>query len=178
MNGIYVERFIKTDMDALWQHTQNPYLHERWDMRFSSVAHLPRPDKNEPQQSLYTTRIGFGLRIVGMGESAGETFAPNGSRTTRLKFWSSDVKSLIREGSGYWRYVPADGGIRFITFYNYSTRYGLLGRIVDTAFRPLIGWATARSFDTLALWLERCIAPERAGLLPRAGRCLRAPAGR
>jgi hypothetical protein len=175
LKGIYVERFIRTDLDRLWEYTQDPSLHERWDMRFSSITYLPRASDREPQRFLYATRIGFGVRIVGESESIGDVTADNGSRTSRLKFWSDSMLSLIREGSGYWRYIPGDGGIRFLTYYDYSTRFGAAGYLVDLIFRPLIGWATARSFDTLALWLEEGVAPERAGLRPRASRCLRAP---
>jgi hypothetical protein len=79
----------------------------------------------------------------------------------RLKFWSCDTKSLIEEGSGYWRYVPAQNGIRFLTWYDYQTRFGAAGRLIDRIlFRPLIGWATAWSFDRLRLWIERGILPQ------------------
>lgn len=50
--------------------------------------------------------------------------------------------------------------MRFITAYDYRTRFGRLGAIVDrVAFRPLLGWATAWSFDRLRLWLEQGIPP-------------------
>ena len=68
--------------------------------------------------------------------------------------------SLIREGSGYWRYVPTGDGIRFLTWYDYRTRFGPFGRVIDRLiFRPLMGWATAWSFDRLRLWIERGIDP-------------------
>jgi hypothetical protein len=77
-----------------------------------------------------------------------------------LKFWSSDPKSLIKEGSGYWRYVPVPGGVKFLTWYDYRTRFGATGRLVDRVlFRPLIGWATAWSFDRLRLWLDHGVPP-------------------
>src|SRR5262249_6466015 len=77
-----------------------------------------------------------------------------------LKFWSNDSKSLIREGSGYWQYVPTRGGVRFLTAYDYRVRFGLLGRAIDAlVFRPLITWATAWSFDRLRLWIERRVEP-------------------
>jgi len=64
-------------------------------------------------------------------------------------------------GSGYWKYVPADGIIRFFTWYDYDTRFGALGRLIDRCvFRPMLGWATAWSFDRLRLWLEKGISPE------------------
>jgi hypothetical protein len=31
---------------------------------------------------------------------------------------------LIREGSGYWRYVPTGNGLRFFTWYDYEVRFG------------------------------------------------------
>jgi hypothetical protein len=175
VSGIYVERLIRADIERLWEYTQVPDLHERWDMRFSSITYLPRPTLDQPQQFLYETRIGFGLKISGEGESIGDRIGENGTRSSRLAFWSRDAKSLIRQGSGYWRYVPTEDGIRFITYYDYTTRFGLAGRCVDLVFRPLLGWATARSFDALALWLESGIPPEKAGLRPRASRCLRKP---
>ena len=48
----------------------------------------------------------------------------------------------------------------FLTWYDYETRFGWAGRAVDRLlFRPLIGWATAWSFDRLRLWIERGIDP-------------------
>jgi uncharacterized membrane protein YphA (DoxX/SURF4 family) len=85
----------------------------------------------------------------------------SGQRTSALKFWSKNAKSLIEVGSGYWQYTPNENGIRFLTSYDYRTRFGLVGKIADTlVFRPLIGWATAWSFDRLRLWIEQGIPPE------------------
>ena len=47
-------------MDDLWRLTQTPELHRRWDLRFTDIEYLPRPDEAEPQRFLYATRIGFG----------------------------------------------------------------------------------------------------------------------
>ena len=69
--SIYVEIRVRGSMDALWRHTQQPELHERWDLRFSEIVYRPRPDETAPQQFGYTTRIGFGLRIHGEGQSEG-----------------------------------------------------------------------------------------------------------
>jgi uncharacterized membrane protein YphA (DoxX/SURF4 family) len=157
--GIYVEIPIHASMDELWEKTQNPHLHEQWDLRFSSIQYLPRLD-DEPQKFLYRTRIGFGLAIAGEGESVGTRNGEDGSRTSSLKFWSEDPKSLIRTGSGYWKYIPDGGSVRFLTWYDYDTRFGPLGKLVDACvFRPLLGWATAWSFDTLRLWIEKGIPP-------------------
>ena len=83
----------------------------------------------------------------------------DGSRTTALRFWCPDRRSLVRSGSGCWRYIPSDGGDdlrRPAT----TTRpdSGSRARWSDRlAFRPLLGWATAWSFDRLRLWLEQGI---------------------
>ena len=160
----------------MWEATQDPGWHQRWDLRFTSIRYLPRPDAREPQRFLYATRIGLGLVIEGTGESVGTREGETGARTSALRFWADDRRSLIREGSGYWRYVPAEGGVRFLTRYDYSTRWGAAGALVDRLlFRPLLGWATAWSFDRLRLWLEGGIPPERSRLLARASRCLRSP---
>ena len=158
---IYVERLIVAPMATLWNATQQPDVHERWDLRFTEIRYLPRDAVTEPQRFLYATRIGFGLRIAGEGESVGQA-EHNGDRTSALRFWSDDGKSLIRSGSGYWRYAPTETGIRFITQYDYETRFGLAGRALDLVFRPLLGWATAWSFDRLRLWLERGAEPAAA----------------
>lgn len=159
MPGIYVEVDIRCTMEDLWARTQQPELHQQWDLRFTDIRYLPRPDAAKPQQFLYKTRIGFGFDIAGEGESVG-SHEVNGSRSSALRFWSKDSKSLIREGSGYWQYIPIPGGVRFLTWYDYSTRFGGPGRLLDAAvFRPLLGWATAWSFDRLRLWLEKSIDP-------------------
>jgi uncharacterized membrane protein YphA (DoxX/SURF4 family) len=157
--SIYVETRIRGRLEDLWQRTQDPALHERWDLRFSEIDYLPR-DGDGPQRFRYETRIGFGLRVRGEGESTGIRDGAAGERTSALRFWSDDPKSLIREGSGYWRYVPTADGVRFLTWYDYRTRFGRLGRLIDRLiFRPLMGWATAWSFDRLRLWIERGIDP-------------------
>ena len=168
MPGIYVEIDIRCSMEDLWERTQTPQLHQQWDLRFTDIEYLPRPDLTQPQRFLYKTRIGFGLNIAGEGESVG-THEDNGSRTSALKFWSADPKSLIRQGSGYWQYIPLPTGIRFLTWYDYATRFGFAGRALDSAlFRPMLGWATAWSFDRLRLWLENGKSPAvslRQGLI-------------
>jgi hypothetical protein len=163
--GIYVEIEIHDSLDRVWQLTQQPGLHQRWDLRFTSITYLPRAE-GEPQRFLYETRIGFGLAIRGTGESVATLSTTGGAMTSSLKFASADSKSLIREGSGYWRYVPLETGIRFFTWYDYRVRFGVLGRIVDrVAFRPLLGWATAWSFDRLRLWAEKDQSPESSMIL-------------
>ena len=166
---IFVETLIRAPLDELWAATQEPARHARWDLRFSRIDYLPKSSADAPQQFVYRTRIGFGLDIAGEGESVGERSLGDGSRTSALKFWSADPKSLIREGSGFWKYEPAGEAIRFFTVYDYRPRFGLAGRIVDRlVFRPLMAWATAWSFDRLRLWLEEGLRPEDARRLAMA----------
>jgi hypothetical protein len=159
--GIYVEILICGSAEEIWRRTQIPGLHELWDLRFTAIDYLPRPSEEEPQRFRYSTRIGFGLRINGEGESMGAREDATGLRTSALKFWSADPKSLIEEGSGYWQYVSTATGVRFLTWYDYRTRFGAAGRLIDRLlFRRLIGWATAWSFDRLRLWIDRGVLPE------------------
>jgi hypothetical protein len=159
--GIYVEILICGGVDEIWRRTQVPDLHELWDLRFTAIRYLPKQSEDEPQRFLYSTRIGFGLKIDGEGESTGTREDATGIRTSALKFWSADPKSLIEEGAGYWQYVPTAGGVRFLTWYDYQTRFGAAGRLIDRLlFRPLIGWATAWSFDRLRIWIDRGISPQ------------------
>lgn len=156
---IFVESRMRVDLDELWRRTQTPDLHERWDLRFTDIKYLPRPDPLQPQRFLYATRIGFGMRISGEGESVGEHLGPD-ERSSALKFWSEDPKSLINNGSGYWKYIRTGDGVRFLTRYDYEVRFGSLGRLIDRAlFRPLLGWATAWGFDCLRLWIEKGMDP-------------------
>ncbi|MBX9394319.1 hypothetical protein K4749_12085 [Streptomyces sp. TRM72054] len=160
--SLYIETRIRADLDTLWTRTQHPSQHQRWDLRFTEIDYLPRAD-GEPQHFRYATRVLLFLTVAGTGISAGEKERPDGTRTSALRFASPHPLSLLAEGSGYWRYVPDGDGVRFLTGYDYRPRWGAFGALADRAlFRPLMGWATAWSFDRLRLWLERGITPERA----------------
>jgi len=149
-------------MGALWEATQDPARHQRWDLRFGSIRSLPGVD-GQPQRFTYATTVIPGFTVAGTGESLGDRDRPDGSRWSGLKFWADDRRSLIRSGAGYWRYLPTDDGIRFLTRYDYRPRWGRLGEVADQwVFRPTFGWATAWSFDRLRLWLEEGVAPERS----------------
>jgi hypothetical protein len=156
--GIYVETAIHAPLDEVWRLTQEPGLHQMWDLRFSTIDYLPRSE-GEPQRFLYATRIGFGLGIAGEGESIGTKESAT-ERTSALRFWSDSRFSLIREGRGYWKYIQRGSDVQFFTWYDYDVRWGWFGTLIDrTAFRPMIGWATAWSFDRLRLWAERGVPP-------------------
>lgn len=159
MSAIYVETLIDAPLDRVWQATQDPHAHCRWDARFGRIEPVPG---TTPTRFRYTTAVLPGIQISGYGVHAGERERPDGTRTSALRFESADSRSLIAAGSGYWRYVPGPGGLRFLTGYTYIPRWGPVGRLADVVFRPVFGWATAWSFDRLRLWLERGITPERA----------------
>lgn len=181
LRSIYVESLIRADLDAVWATTQDPVEHVRWDVRFTQINPVLAADDG-PTQFVYTRAIPFHV-VRGVGVSLGDVARPDGSRTSALRFATADRLSPIRSGRGYWRYIPAPDGVRFITGYDYQPGWGPL----DVIVRPLLGWATAWSFDRLRIWLEGGPEPERWPLLaalkfwrvdrPRAGRCLRAPQG-
>lgn len=147
---IYVEILINAEMQKVWEYTQTPSLHSKWDLRFTSIEYLPRSAPSEPQQFLYTTKMGFGLNICGKGRTRGTKEDNNNNYSSALRFWSDHPLSLIMEGSGYWQYVHTDEGVLFRTEYNYKTRFGYIGQFFDLLiFRRLLEWATAWSFDRL-----------------------------
>jgi hypothetical protein len=159
---IYVETHIDHSVDEVWARTQSPEIHQRWDVRFSEISYLDLVE-GEPQRFSYETVVAPGLAVSGRGETLGDRHRADGTAYSGLKFWSDHPVSLIREGAGYWRYVPTTNGVRFLTKYDYRVRWGAFGRAVDRAFfRPVFGWATAWSFDRLRLWIERGVDPTRA----------------
>ena len=160
---IYVETLVRAPMEDLWRLTQDPAQHTRWDLRFSSIRYLPSPDPQQPQEFRYAVDVLPGVRITGTGRTLGERSRPDGSRTSALG-WERDTSlSPLGAGRGYWRYVPVDtetgAAVRFFTGYDYEPGWGAAS---DRLVRPLIGWATAWSFDRLRLMLERQQAPERS----------------
>jgi hypothetical protein len=81
--GIYVEILIGAGADEIWRCSQVPELHERWDLRFSAIDYLPKQADDESQPFRYSTRIGFGLKIEGEGESTGTREDSTGLRNTQ-----------------------------------------------------------------------------------------------
>ncbi len=157
---IYVETVIQAPLARVWELTRDPAQHQRWDLRFSRIEPY-----GPAGQFRYATQVlpGLpGLTMSGTGVTAGERQRADGSATSVLRFASAHPLSLVRDGSGFWRYLPTPVGVRFLTGYDYSPGWGRLGRVADLAFRPLFGWATAWSFDRLRLWLERGIPPVRS----------------
>ena len=172
---IYVEIPMVASLDRLWELSQDPVLHPRWDLRFTSIKHLgsgpvypqtigarPAAQPDWAQQFRYEFRLPLHT-IHGTGTSLGSRRSADGSATSVLKFTTTDVLSPIESGAGYWRYLPFDGGIRFLTGYNYQPGWGAAGKILDSRLiRPALGWATAISFDRLRLWAEHDVDPGTA----------------
>lgn len=160
--ALYVEIFIAAPMERVWELTQDPVQHARWDGRFSAI----RPTRlraDGAQEFRY--ELGLGVHTIrGTGVSLGEKRAKGGSRTSALLFTTADALSPLGTGRGYWRYLPERGGVRFITGYDYAPGWGWLGRVLDPIVtRRFVWWLTAWSFDRLRIWAESGIEPERIG---------------
>ncbi|MFJ8089209.1 DoxX-like family protein [Lysinibacillus sp. NPDC095746] len=152
---IYVEVDIRAPINETWNYTQNPKLHEQWDLRFTSITYIDKKSPEEAQRFTYETKVMPGIAVSGWGESKGEHHKKDGTKTSSLHFGTLQKISPIAEGKGYWRYIPNDKGLTFLTQYDYDVRYGKLGKLFDAVFRPVMGWATALSFDVLKRWLEK-----------------------
>ncbi|QDP39314.1 DoxX-like family protein [Radiobacillus deserti] len=157
---IYVELPIYADLERLWEATQNPSLHEQWDLRFTKIHYLPK-EEGKPQAFSYQTKLGP-FKVEGWGQSVGRFHGGDGSRTSSLHFGTDQTISPIREGRGYWKYKPSKDSITFLTEYNYQTNFGSFGSFIDRfLFRPVMGWGTALSFDVLKRWLEKGESPNQ-----------------
>ncbi|MET7288137.1 hypothetical protein [Streptomyces sp. NPDC005573] len=160
--GLYIETRIRADLDDLWAHTQDPARQQRWDLRFTRLTHLPRAE-GEPQRFRYAVRVLPFLTLTGTGVTAGDREHPDGTRTSALRLACPHPLSPLAESSGYWSCVSDAHGVQFLAAYDHRPRWGAAGTVADRLLvRPLMGWATAWSFDRLRLWLERGITPERA----------------
>ena len=61
--GIYVEILIHGDIDELWKYTQQPSLHESWDLRFTKIQYLPRASDSEPNDSTIRRASASGCKL-------------------------------------------------------------------------------------------------------------------
>jgi hypothetical protein len=181
-SAIYVEIDIAASVERVWALTQDPALHSRWDLRFSAIEPVADLDgggyrfRYELKLPLHT--------IAGTGTSVGEVVRPDGTRTSALRFTTSDRLSPLGDGRGYWRYVPGRSGTTtFFTGYTYEPGWGR--SLDELILRRLFGWMTAWSFDRLRIWAETGVEPEawplHSALMfwkpdrPRAARCRRTP---
>lgn len=186
-DALYVEIHIRAPLEVVWQLTQSPEAHVRWDARFTSIT--PTSLREDGAQE-FDYALGLGIHTIrGTGISVGTKEGRGGERTSALLFDTADALSPLGAGRGYWRYVPTPDGVRFFTGYDYAPGWGRLGRLLDPLItRRFVWWLTAWSFDRLRLWAEQGIPPERTrwwrALLPGSGprasarRCLSRPPGR
>lgn len=177
---LYVETFIRADLERVWELTQDPELHPRWDLRFSAIQPIGMDDSGRTR---FRYERALPLHVIrGDGVSLGEKERADGTRTSALGFSTDDRLSPLRSGRGYWRYVPTDSGVRFTTGYDYHPGWG---RLADIVMRPVVLWMTAWSFDRLRIWAESeetqprwrlrsALALWRADR-PRASRCRTTP---
>ena len=181
---LYVEILIRAPMERVWELTQNPELHVRWDGRFTAIT--PTSVRKDGAQR-FRYELDLGIHVIrGTGVSLGDRGAVDGGRTSALLFDTRDRLSPLGEGRGYWRYLPHPEGVRFITGYDYAPGWGVVGRVLDPIVTRRLVWRlTAWSFDRLRLWAEQGVEPERVrwwrGLLggprARARNCLSRPVG-
>ena len=156
---IYVEIEIDSDIDRVWEASQNPNMHSQWDLRFSSITYLPKKD-DEPQMFTYKRNVPPLFTVEGWGNSTGTFNKEDGTRSSSLHFGTDQWFSPIKEGRGYWKYEPQQRGTTFLTQYDYEANFGSFGKFFDAlVFRPIIGWGTALSFDVLKRWLEKGESP-------------------
>lgn len=181
--AIHVRIRIAAPIERVWELTQDPAAHARWDLRFSRI------DPTEPlpgggSRFRYERRMPFHT-ITGTGTTIGERHRADGSRTSALRFDTRDPLSPLGAGRGYWRYEPDGDATVFTTGYDYAPQWGVLDR---AGIRWLIAWMTAWSFDRLRRWVEDGVEPERWPLRsvlairrrdrPRASRCAWSVGGR
>ncbi|WP_106816955.1 SRPBCC family protein [Microbacterium timonense] len=178
MRPLFVSIRIAAPMERVWELTQDPAQHTRWDARFSRIVPTA-PLAGGGTRFVYERRLP-GCVITGTGTTIGERLRPDGTATSALRFDADTRLSPLGAGRGYWRYRPDGDAVLFSTGYDYAPNWG---RGLDLLVRPLIGWATAWSFDRLRIWAETGTPPERWPLRsvlwwwrsrrPRAARCER-----
>lgn len=155
--AIRVETVIAAELETVWRLTQDPIAHARWDARFSRI--VPTEEGPDGRWRFRYERSMLVRTIRGTGIALGTRESAGGARTSALRFTTTDRLSPLRDGRGYWRYELVDGGVRFITGYDYEPGWGsVLDRIL---VRPLVAWMTACSFARLRRWAEGGDAPER-----------------
>ncbi|WP_224368635.1 SRPBCC family protein [Hyalangium versicolor] len=146
---VVVEALIPAPVERVWERSQEPDQHTGWDLRFSSIRYLPEQDARGFHLMEYLTRLGFGLEVAGWGRYLSN--APL-ERST-FEFGSEDPKSLITHGRGVWLYERRPEGTFFKTVFDYQTRHGAAGGLLDFyLFRPMMQLATEWSFETLRQW--------------------------
>src|SRR5699024_11539960 len=114
---------------SLHSYLTNINIHS-FPTRRSSDLYLPKID-NEPQKFTYTRSLFPGLEISGWGISVGNHEKSDGTKSSSLHFGTPQKISPIREGRGYWQYIPKDNRVvTFLSSYNYETNFCRLGKLL------------------------------------------------
>jgi hypothetical protein len=146
---VVVEALIPAPVERVWERSQEPELHTGWDLRFSSIRYLPECDARGFHLMEYLTSIGFGLQVAGWGRY----LSNDPLQRSTFEFGSEDPKSLITHGRGVWLYGRRPEGTFFKTVFDYQTRHGVAGELLDFyLFRSMMQLATEWSFETLRQW--------------------------
>ncbi|WP_342377671.1 SRPBCC family protein [Myxococcus stipitatus] len=149
LQRIVVEVLIPAPVETVWERTQDPALHTAWDIRFTSIRALPEQDARGFHLLDYRTHLGFGLEVVGWGRYLASSL----HQRSIFEFGADDWRSLILRGRGLWLYERRPEGTYFKTVFDYETRHGVLGELLDAAlFRPLMRLGTEWGFETLRRW--------------------------
>lgn len=130
---VYVETTIQAPIEKVWEYTQNPKLHEQWDLRFSTIS-LNGPSDEQPQSFLYEKHLGFGISVTGTGAYRTSVKDERHERASSLQFKSSHPLSFIKEGGGYWKYMKTNDHIVFQTQFDYETKEGKGWKWADRLF--------------------------------------------
>ena len=143
---IHVSVEVPATLQELWDVTQDHHRHPAWDHRFDRI-HM-HAERIETGTEMTYEKTVLGVTIRGWGRY--QLHLPRKQST--FAFGSPDLRSLIEEGIGLWRYREVRPGfVELSTSYTYRVRWGVIGRIFDRVlFRPLFQWETENSFRRLA----------------------------
>ena len=102
LRKIVVEAIIPAPVELVWERTQTPEPHVKWDIRFTHIKYLDETDERGFNLMDYRTDVVFGIEVQGIGRYL-QTTPPHHST---FEFESSDWKSIITLGRGIWLYEP------------------------------------------------------------------------
>lgn len=98
--SIYVEIEIEDTIEKVWEYSQDPKLHEQWDLRFTSITYNDKLADDDVQTFTYSTKLMPGVQVTGWGESKGTHEKASGEKTSSLHFGTEQMISPIAEGKG------------------------------------------------------------------------------
>jgi len=127
----------------VWRHPRTE-LTSLGDLRFHEesntyLAHREAsPNDSTTQRGLGSDyKLSVKVRVHGNREEA------TGLRTSAAQVLVGGLEIIDREGSGYWQYIRHENGVRFLTWYDYRTRFGAMGRLLDQ-YCSAVAWGGYR----------------------------------